>query len=222
MASSVIAAVITAPSSMWVPSNNKNNKPHNYHYHYAQSYSNFPEDLASKQLDQINKIYNTCIYPTQYLPIQFNQANTTLILQTGHHASETMKLSGLQCWDQITSNLASLHKAYPLLVRTTSITHFSTQVITTTNKILSTSYTDNDIAKNEAFSTSMNKFFLRNKTERRRERVYLKIGKKTTKREGRGTWIISLFACRILSPLPSSHPIIHLYCCLHSQMQEMR
>jgi hypothetical protein len=95
-----------------------------------------------------------------------------------------MKLSGLQCWDQITSNFTSLHKAYPLLVKTISITHFSTQVITTTNKILSTSYTDNDIAKDEAFNTGMNKFFLRNKTERRRERVYLKIGKKTTKREG--------------------------------------
>jgi hypothetical protein len=95
-----------------------------------------------------------------------------------------MKLSGLQCWDQITSNLASLHKAYSLLVRTTSITHFSTQIITTTNKILSTSYIDNDIVEDEAFSTDMNKFFLRNKTERRRERVYLKIGKKTTKRKG--------------------------------------
>jgi hypothetical protein len=80
-----------------------------------------------------------------------------------------MKLSGLQYWDQIISNLASLHKAYPLLVRTTSITHFSTEVITITNKILSTFYTDNDIAKDEAFSTGMNKFFLRNKTERRRE-----------------------------------------------------
>jgi hypothetical protein len=116
-----------------------------------------------------------------------------------HHTSETMKLSGLQCWNQITSNLASLHKVYPLLVRTTSITHFSTQVITTTNKILSTSYIDNNIAEDEAFSTNMNKFFLRNKTERRRERIYLKIGKKTTKREG-GTWIISLFACHIPSP----------------------
>jgi hypothetical protein len=97
MTSSVIAAVITAPSSMWISSNNKNNKPHNYHYHYAQSHSNFPEDLALKQLDQINKVYNTCIHPTQYLPVQFNQTNTTLILQTGHHASEIMKLSGLQC-----------------------------------------------------------------------------------------------------------------------------
>jgi hypothetical protein len=64
MASSVIAAVITAPLSMWVLSNNKNNKSHNYHYHYAQSHSNFLEDLVSKQLDQINKVYNTCIHPT--------------------------------------------------------------------------------------------------------------------------------------------------------------
>jgi hypothetical protein len=95
MASSVIIAIITAPSSMWVPSNNKNNKPHNYHYHYAQLHSNFPEELALKQLDQINKVYNTCIHPTQYLPIQFNQANTTLILQMGHHTSKTMKLSRL-------------------------------------------------------------------------------------------------------------------------------
>jgi hypothetical protein len=95
----------------------------------------------------------------------------------GHHISKIMKLSRLQCWDQITSNFTSLYKAYPLLVKTTSITHFSTQVIITTNKILSTSYTDNDIAEDEAFSTGINKFFLRNKTERRRERVYLKIGK---------------------------------------------
>jgi hypothetical protein len=94
-----------------------------------------------------------------------------------HHAFETMKLFGLQYWDQITSNLTSLHKAYLLLVKTTSITHFSTQVITTINKILSTSYTDNDKAEDEAFSTGMNKFFLRNKTERRRKRVYLEIGR---------------------------------------------
>jgi hypothetical protein len=49
------------------------------------------------------------------------------------------------------------------------------QVITTINKILSTSYIDNDIAEDEAFSTDINNFFLRNKTERKRKRVYLEI-----------------------------------------------
>jgi hypothetical protein len=40
---------------------------------------------------------------------------------------------------------------------------------------------------------------LRNKTERRKKRVYLKIGKKLRK-EREETWIISLFACCIPSP----------------------
>jgi hypothetical protein len=161
MASSMIAAVITATASMWIPSNNKHSKPYTYYHQYTQSHPNFPENLDLKQLDQINKVYNTCIHSTQYLPIQFNETNTQLILQTGHHASETMKLSGLQCWDLITNNLTSLQKAYPLLVRTTPIAHFSTQIITTTDKILSTSYNDNDIAEDEAFSTDIMALFER-------------------------------------------------------------
>jgi len=56
----------------------------------VQSYIqlDYPEQLAENYLEQLNKVYSTCINPTQYLPLLFTPENSALILQVGTYASE--------------------------------------------------------------------------------------------------------------------------------------
>jgi hypothetical protein len=53
---------------------------------------NFPEPLDLKYLEQMNKVYNNCIHPSQFLPQLFTVDNATLILQSGKYAAENKQL----------------------------------------------------------------------------------------------------------------------------------
>jgi len=77
---------------MWISSNNISFPTKSY-YQPSKSGSPFPEQLTRQQLDQMNKVFNTCIHPTQYLPIQFTDTNASTILQIGLHVSEQILLN---------------------------------------------------------------------------------------------------------------------------------
>lgn len=73
---------------LWDPSNNKKQIVTPYNKIMKNNRYVYPEQLTPKQLNQINKVYNTCIHPTQFLPQQFTQANALLILRAGVYAAE--------------------------------------------------------------------------------------------------------------------------------------
>jgi hypothetical protein len=50
----------------------------------------FPTTLTDSQLQQLDKVYSSCIHPTQYLPQLFTSSNAKLILQIGKYCAETI------------------------------------------------------------------------------------------------------------------------------------
>jgi len=50
----------------------------------------FPDQLDLKCLEQLNKVYTSCIHPTQFLPQQFTEDNAESILQSGPYAAEKL------------------------------------------------------------------------------------------------------------------------------------
>lgn len=92
VATSVSSSMMDITGILWEPSNNNNTKVQTYDELKPKSSKkyNYPERLKPNQLNQINKVYSTCIHPTQYLPQQFCAENTHLILKSGQHASEVL------------------------------------------------------------------------------------------------------------------------------------
>jgi hypothetical protein len=71
-------------SDMWKVMNNKSSTIKTYNR------ENFPEPLDQKYMEQMNKVYISCIHPSQFLPQLFTLDNATLILRSGFYVAEQM------------------------------------------------------------------------------------------------------------------------------------
>jgi hypothetical protein len=69
-------------SDMWKVQNNRRTTVVSYNR------LNFPEPLDPKYVEQMDKVYTSCIHPSQFLPQLFNADNAALILQSGMYTAE--------------------------------------------------------------------------------------------------------------------------------------
>lgn len=81
VAVSVTSTVIQLPEVQWKPIN-KATTFKSYHQ------NNFPEQLDSSCTEQLVKVYNNCIHPSQFLPQLFTLDNAELILDSGKYIAE--------------------------------------------------------------------------------------------------------------------------------------
>ena len=132
----LLSASLPATNILWEPSNNTKVIVKTYHQ------DNYLLHLTSNQLGQLNKVYDNCISPTQYLPLQFTSINSSTIFSLGRHVSELSSTPPSQSSHTITQYSTSfLHLVYLLLVRPSNCQPPSSSTTSTiTNKILSTTY----------------------------------------------------------------------------------
>ena len=135
-----MSALLPATNILWEPSNNTKITVKTYHQ------DNYPLQLTSNQLGQLNKVYHNCISSTQYLPIQFTSTNSSTIFSLGRHVSELSSTPPSQSSHIVAQySTSSLHLVYPLLVRPSNCQPSSSLTTSTiTNKILPTLYQTDD------------------------------------------------------------------------------
>ena len=76
------SARLEVTSTMWKGPSNRNC----LREHYPG-----PEKLDGKALDQMTKVYSSCIHPVQFIPHLFDESNSSLILQAGRYAAENVQ-----------------------------------------------------------------------------------------------------------------------------------
>lgn len=86
VAATVASRRLELTSQLWSVKNNKTSAVQKY---------GLPDLLDPKFINQLLKVYTTCIHPTQYLPLLFTQENASLILQSGRYIAEKLQDSHL-------------------------------------------------------------------------------------------------------------------------------
>jgi hypothetical protein len=74
---------------MWQVKNNKSSTIQQYNNNPTTHY---PKDLDLKFLKQLNKVYTSCIYPSQYFPQLITLENSYLIYQAELYVAEKRSL----------------------------------------------------------------------------------------------------------------------------------
>lgn len=75
--------------AMWKITANKRTKPFKF-ITFLQK-EGYPKPLKAKYVEQLEKVYNTCVHPGQFLPLLFTAENNQQLLSAGLHISEQLE-----------------------------------------------------------------------------------------------------------------------------------